>query len=203
MQPFRPWFDQVWLGCKIARNPLKVCMHGYLSNGYLNFLSKLNYEKVRKISSLRPLLNQRWIRNKIAPNIVKVSLYSYLPNAQINLRSNFNSEKLVKCETSLCGFDKVRLKGGENISERRENSLARLFIQSESKSMIKFQFWEVGQSENPSCGFVRVWLKGAEDSSKHCESWRVLLSIKSASKSMIKFQFREIGQQWTSVMNFR
>ena len=30
MQPFRAWFHQVCLRSKIARNPLKVCMHGYL-----------------------------------------------------------------------------------------------------------------------------------------------------------------------------
>ena len=42
---------------------------------------------------------------------------SYLPNALINLRLNFNFEKLVKCETPLCGFAKVGLKGGENILE--------------------------------------------------------------------------------------
>jgi len=148
MQPFRPWFDQVWLGSKIARNPLKVCMHGYLSNGYLNFLSKFNYEKVKKISYLRPLLDQPWITNKIASNIVKVGVHSYFPNAQINLRSNFNYEKLAKSETPLCRFAKVRLKGGENILERRENLCACLFIQWESKSMIKFQFREVGQKRN-------------------------------------------------------
>ena len=84
MQAFRPWFDQVWLRSKIAQNPLKVCIHGYLSNGYLNSLSNFNYEKVRKIWSLRPLLEQPWITTKIAPNIVKVGMHSYLPNAQIN-----------------------------------------------------------------------------------------------------------------------
>ena len=58
MQPFRPWFHQVFLRSKIAQNPLKVCMHGYLSNGYLNYLSKFNDKKAEKITSLRPLLEQ-------------------------------------------------------------------------------------------------------------------------------------------------
>ena len=120
-------------------------MHGYLSNGHLNSLSKFNYEKVRRISSLRPLLDQPWITNKIYPNVVKVGVHSYLPNVQINLRSNFNFEKLVKSETLLFGFTKVWLKGCGNISECHENFHARLFIQWDSKSMIKFQFWEVGQ----------------------------------------------------------
>ena len=110
VQAFRPWFDQVWLRSKIAPNPLRVCMHGYLSNGYLNSLSNFNNEKVGKISSLRPLLDQPWITTKIALNIVKVGMHSYLPNVQINLRSNFNSEKLVKSETPLCCFAKVGLK---------------------------------------------------------------------------------------------
>ena len=54
---------------------------------------------------------------KIAPNIMKVSMHSHVPNALINLRLNFNFEKLVKRETSLCGFAKVGLKGGDNILE--------------------------------------------------------------------------------------
>ena len=58
MQPFRTWFHQVFLRSKIACNPLKVFMHGYLSNGYLNSLSNFNYKKAEKITSLRYLLNQ-------------------------------------------------------------------------------------------------------------------------------------------------
>ena len=52
---------------------------------------------------------------KIALNIVKVGMHSYFSNADLNLWLNFNFEKLVKRETSLCGFAKVGLKGGENI----------------------------------------------------------------------------------------
>ena len=54
---------------------------------------------------------------KIALNIVKVGMHSYFPNGDSNLWLNFNFEKLVKRETSLCGFAKVGLKGGENIFE--------------------------------------------------------------------------------------
>ena len=60
-------------------------MHAYVSNGYLNYLSNFNYEKVKKIASLIPLLYQPSITTKIAPNIVKVGEHSYLLNAQINL----------------------------------------------------------------------------------------------------------------------
>ena len=109
MQPFRPLFHQVCLWSKIARNPLKVCIHVYLSNGYLNSLSNFNYKKTEKITSLRPLLDQPWITTKIAPNIMKVSMQSYLPNAMLNILLNFNFEKLVKCETPLHSFAKVGL----------------------------------------------------------------------------------------------
>ena len=73
VQPFRASFHQVCLKSKIARNPLKVCMDGYLSNGYLNSSSNFNYKKEEKITSLRPLLDQPSITTKIAPNIMKVS----------------------------------------------------------------------------------------------------------------------------------
>ena len=48
---------------------------------------------------------------------MKVRKHSNLPNAPINLQLNFCFEKLLKRETPLRGFDKVWLKGGENILE--------------------------------------------------------------------------------------
>ena len=157
MQAFRPWFDQVWLRSKIARNPLRVCMHGYLSNGYLNSLSNFNYEKVGKIWSLRPLLHQPWIMTKIASNIMKVSMHSYLPNAPINLQLNFSFEKLLKRETPLHGFAKVLLKGGENILECLKTLHARLLTKLASKFMIKFKFWETARKGNFVVRFQRGW----------------------------------------------
>ena len=139
MQFFRPWFHQVCLWSKIARNPLKVCKHVYLSNGYLNSLSNFNYKKTEKITSLRPLLEKPWITSKIAPNIMKFSMHSYLPNALINKRLYFNFEKLVKRETSLCGFGKVGLKAGENILEGLTSLHARMLIKLTSNFIIKFK----------------------------------------------------------------
>ena len=72
----------------------------------------------------------------MALNIMKVSMYSFLPNASIN----FNFEKLVKCETPLCGFSKVGLKGGEHILECLKSLNAHLVIKLASKFMIKFKF---------------------------------------------------------------
>ena len=40
-----PWFDHPWLRAKIAPNIIKICVHAYLSNGYLNRLSKLNSKR--------------------------------------------------------------------------------------------------------------------------------------------------------------
>ena len=71
---------------------------------------------------------------------MKVGVHSYITNAQINLRTNFSFEKLVKSETLLCGFAKVGLIGGDNISKHIEHSHARLSIKWASKSMIEFQF---------------------------------------------------------------
>ena len=138
MQPFRPWVNQVWPRSKIARNLVNVCMHGYLSNGYLNSLSNSKYEKLVKITSHRTLVYQPWITTKIATSILQVGVHSSLPNAWINLQSNFNFEKLVKSETLLCNFVKVGIKGGENILERHESSCIRLPIRWPFKSMIKF-----------------------------------------------------------------
>ena len=77
---------------------------------------------------------------KIALNIVKVGKHSYFRNADLNLLLNFNLEKLVKRETSLCGFAKVWLKGGENILDCFKSLHARLLIKLASKFMIKFKF---------------------------------------------------------------
>ena len=77
---------------------------------------------------------------KIALNIVEVGMHSYFPNAHLNLWLNFNFQKLVKRETSLCGFAKFRLKGGENILECLKSLHARLLIKLESKFMLKFKF---------------------------------------------------------------
>ena len=77
---------------------------------------------------------------KIALNVMKVGMHSYFANADLNLWLNFNFEKLVKRETSLWGFAKVGIKGGENILECLKSLHARLFIKLASQFMIKFKF---------------------------------------------------------------
>ena len=53
--------DQDFPRSRIVQNPLKVFVHGYLSNKYLNSPSNFTYKKVKQIASLRPLLDQPWI----------------------------------------------------------------------------------------------------------------------------------------------
>ena len=83
MQPFRDWFHQVCLSCKIARNPLKFCIHVYLSNGYLNSLSSFNYKKTEKITSLRPFTYKK--AEKIASH--SISLRFGLKEGKMALRN--------------------------------------------------------------------------------------------------------------------
>ena len=85
------------------------------------------------------------------------------------------------------------VKGGVNSLEHHESWSAHLSIKWASKSMIKFQFREIGLSENFSCSFAKVGLKGGENNLEHREIWHAHLSIKWASKSMFKFQFEEIS----------
>ena len=47
---FEPWIDQPSTRAKIARNLIKIVFHAYVSNRYLNPLSKLNSEKVEKVN---------------------------------------------------------------------------------------------------------------------------------------------------------
>ena len=85
---------------------------------------------------------------KIALNIVKAGMHSYFPNADLNIWLNFNFEKLVKRETSLCGFNKVGIKGGENILACLKSLHARLLIKLASKFTIKFKFSETARKGN-------------------------------------------------------
>ena len=134
---------------QITRNIAKFGVHACISNEHPNLWSNFNLGiwsklKIGHAVSLRFGLKE----GKRALNITKFGMHSYLPNEHLNLRSNFNSEKLVKSETSSCGFAKIGVKWGEYSSKRREIWSARLSIKRASKSMIKFQFWEISQKWN-------------------------------------------------------
>ena len=55
---FQPWFDQPSTRAKITPNIIKILVRAYHSNGYLNLLSELNYEKVDKTANFQPWLDQ-------------------------------------------------------------------------------------------------------------------------------------------------
>ena len=57
----------------------------YVSNGYLNPLSKLNCEEVDKSASFKPWFDQPRMRAKIAPNLIKIGVHAYLSNGYLNL----------------------------------------------------------------------------------------------------------------------
>ena len=66
---------------KIAPNLIKIGVHAYLSNGYLNQLSKHNSEKIDKSGYFQPRFDQPWTRSKIAPNMIKIGVHAYLSNS--------------------------------------------------------------------------------------------------------------------------
>ena len=149
---------------------------------------KFQFLEVGQKRNLAVLLGFGLKELKITMNIMKVGMHSYLSNVHLNLWSNFHLKKLVKSETPSCGFTKIGVKGGENSSKRRESWSAWLSIKWASKSMIKFQFWEIGQKWNSIMHFCYSWARRGLDSSNHCKTWRARFYKKQASKSMIKFQ---------------
>jgi hypothetical protein len=69
-----------------------------------------------------------------------------LPMGHPNLFSNFNSRKLVKVEARSCVFARLGIKGGVNSLKHHESWHGRLSTNGTSKTILKFQFREVGQT---------------------------------------------------------
>ena len=76
-------------------NLIKI-VHAYLSNGYINPLSELNFEKVDKSAYFKPCFEQTWMSAKIAPNLIKIGVHAYLSNGYLNPFSKPNYEKVDK-----------------------------------------------------------------------------------------------------------
>ena len=70
---------------KIVSNLIKIDVHAYLGNGYLNQLSKLNSKKVNKSAYFQPWFYQPRRMDKIAPNLIKIGVHVYLSNWCLNL----------------------------------------------------------------------------------------------------------------------
>ena len=81
---------------KITPNLIKIGVHAYLSNGYLNPLSKLNSEKVNKSAYFQPWFDQPCTEANIAPNLINIGVHAYLLNGYLNSLSKLNSNKVDK-----------------------------------------------------------------------------------------------------------
>jgi hypothetical protein len=130
---------------KIDRNVTKVGVDARLPMRHPKLFSNFNSEKLVKVEN-RPCVfaRLRLKGEKIARNITNVGVRICLPTGHPNLCSIFNSEKLVQFETRPCVFARLGLKGVENSSERRESWCGRLSTNGTSKTILKFQFREVG-----------------------------------------------------------
>ena len=78
-----------------------------LSNGYLNPLSKLNSEKVKKSAYFQQLVHQPRVRAKIAPNLIKIGVHAYLSNGYLNPLYKPNSKKVEKSAYFQPWFDQA------------------------------------------------------------------------------------------------
>jgi hypothetical protein len=132
---------------KFARNVKKVGVRICLPTGHPNLCSKFNSRSWSNSKLDRAFSLDLGLKvEKIAQNVTKVGVHICLPTGHPNLCSILNSEKLVKFETRPCVFARLGLKGEENSSERHESWCGRLSTNGTSKTILKFQFREVGQS---------------------------------------------------------
>ena len=86
----------------------QIGVHAYLSNGYLNPLSKCNFEEVDRSAYFQPSFDQDRTRDKIAPNLIKINVLAYLSNGYLNPLSKVNSEKVDKSASFQPWFDKPK-----------------------------------------------------------------------------------------------
>ena len=122
-------------GVQIARTISKIGVHIFIWNGHPNLWSNFNSEKLVKSETPPFIFTRVGLEGvQMARTIAKVGIHVFISNG--HARFSFLLE---------CGFDRARLKGGQNSSERRESWCECLSIQYASKPMIRFQFWEFGQ----------------------------------------------------------
>ena len=81
---------------QIDLNLIKIGVHTYLSNGYLNILYNFNSKKVSKSAYLQPWFNKPLTSAKIAPNLTELGVHAYLSNGYPNPLSKLNYEKVKK-----------------------------------------------------------------------------------------------------------
>ena len=81
---FSTLVDQPWMRSNTTPNIIKIGVHAYLSNGYLNSHWKPNSEKVDKSAYFQTLFEQPWTWNKIAQDIIEIGVHAYLSNGYLN-----------------------------------------------------------------------------------------------------------------------
>ena len=111
-----------------------IGFHAYLSNGYLNLMSKFNYERVDKSAYFQPCFDQPW-------RWAKIGSHGCLSNGYLDQLSKLNSEKFDKRASFQPLFDHpwMRAKIAPNIIKNRRPCL---FLKWVPKSTFKTQFRE-------------------------------------------------------------
>jgi hypothetical protein len=133
-------------GAKMAQNVTKVGVLTCLPMGHPNLCSNFNSEKLVKAKTSLSIFARVRLKGAENGSECRESWHACLPMGHPNLFSNFNSEKLVKPELTPYVFARLGNKGGEYSSERHKICRACLSTNGASKSMLKFQLREVGQS---------------------------------------------------------
>ena len=128
------------MSAKIDPNLIKIVVHASLSNGYLNLLSKINFEKVDKSASFEPWFDQPWTMAKIAPHLIEIGVYAYLSNGYLNQLSNFDLRKSTKVHIFNLGL--TNLEWGPKHSKYHKNRCPCLSLKWVLKSTFKTQFQE-------------------------------------------------------------
>jgi hypothetical protein len=120
-------------GVKLVRNVTKVGVRTCLPTGHPNLCSIFNSEKLVKVET-RPYVFAR-VGLEGGENSSE-----HHESWRVHLSTNGTSE------TRSCVFSRVGLKWDENSSERHESWRVHLSTNGTSKSILKFEFREVGQS---------------------------------------------------------
>ena len=79
------------MSTKITPNLIKIGVHAYLSNGYVNSLSNVNFEKDDKSAYFQPWFEQPWMTTKIDRKCIKIGVHANLSNGYLNPNSKLNS----------------------------------------------------------------------------------------------------------------
>ena len=106
---FSTFLDHPWMRAKIAPNLIRIGVHAYLWNGYLNLLYNLNFQKMEKCNVLGLSLTKFDRGPKWLAIPKKYTCRDYLSNGCLNTISNFNFKKVKKSAFLRTWFDQLWL----------------------------------------------------------------------------------------------